>query len=202
MNSRLANKISKKGENLSVEEVDQASLISNDKGLNIKVFHLQNEVATLKDMLSKLIGRDQISDVLVNKITISPSDDFIGTNWHPFELSEAGIELRWTGPGALATIKLPLLRNEKLKGSFSIFNQKNGHNSIDKIRIFVDGDEVIPLSKDLEVIEFIIPAQKYVFSYTEIGILTDGTYQVKNTEGNVIDSRWLGCAFKELSISK
>jgi len=201
MVTRLASTTLKKSKNLAVQGAEEAKVISNDEGLNVKLLHLQSEVETLKEMLSNLVGKDQINDVLVDEITISPGDNFIGTNWHNVEISNEGKELRWTGPGALATFKLPLSRRKIQKAVFTIYEQINGHNNIEKIRIFVDGDEITPLFKDLGRIEFIIPNKKYVFSFTEIGILTNGTHQNKDTEGKILDSRWLGCAFKELTIS-
>jgi len=167
--------------------------------LNTRVAELQTEVKELKRILAKLRGSEQIPDVLVNHLIITPNDEFIGRNWYPPEVSDEGFDFRWTGPGALATIKLPLLRLERLKALLTFSATGNAANG--NIRIFVDGEEVSPLSSRDGKLKLVLPARKYISSFTEIGMLITSTQQPKDQVGQVIDGRWLGFVFKELSIS-
>ena len=167
--------------------------------LSSKVSELQAEVKELKRVLVKLRGSEQIPDVLVNNLVITPNDEFIGRNWYPPEVSDEGFDFRWTGPGALATIKLPLLRVERLKALLTFSATGNAANG--NIRIFVDAEEVSPLSSRDGKLKFVIPARKYISSFTEIGMLTVSTQQPKDESGQVLDGRWLGFVFTGLSIS-
>jgi hypothetical protein len=168
--------------------------------LNAKINELQTEIKEQQRILVKLRGPEQIPDVLVNNLVITPVDEFIGRNWYPPEVNDEGVDFRWTGPGALATIKLPLLRVERLKALLNFFAADNAAKG--NIRIFVDGDEISPLSSNDDQLKFIIPARKYISSFTEIGMLTTNTQQTKDESGQVIDSRWLGFVFTGLNISQ
>lgn len=167
--------------------------------LNTKIDELQAEVNEHKRVLAKLRGADQIPDVLVNNLVLTPLDEFIGRNWYPPEVSDEGRDFRWTGPGALATIKLPLLRIERLRAVLTFFPSCNAANG--EIRIFVDGDEISPFFSRDEELQFVIPARKHISSFTEIGMLSVTTQQTKDESGQVVDGRWLGFVFTGLSIS-
>lgn len=174
---------------------------SADSGLielQARVATLEAQVQHLSEQIKRMNGDDEVPDLLLTSIQISPDDDFIGRNWYPPETSPRGTEYRWSGPGSLATIKLPLQRQRRLKATLLVSGFEPSLEP--SLRIYVDGEEIKPLSFRDGRLKFIVPPKRWVSSYTELGFLTTATAQPKDDQGQPLDDRWLGFVFAGLEV--
>jgi len=132
---------------------------------------------------------------LVSACVVTADMPYRGYNWYPPE-SDGRHHWRWSGPGRLSTVLLPLNRKAPLRLEISQVNFHRSQAVRPELRGFVDGSEV-PVEANAGHTKFSLPIapsmeQKY---FTEVGFLTSDTATASEQ-----DPRWIGFSFASMVV--
>lgn len=125
-------------------------------------------------------------------LVLTAESAFEGQNWYWPETGGKST-WRWSGPGRLSTIMLPIARDQILRCALHVMDFAQGVD--DDLTVFVDGRPA-RVSRNGMRFEFDIEKSLIDRRATEIGFLTNAT-QKPSGDG---DSRWLGFCFKTLEV--
>lgn len=159
----------------------------------------RNQESLARDMLYireavrfRLAGSDVYDDdmpTFTRTFQLDLGADLRGLNWYRCEIG-GEMPFRWSGPGLLSTIYLPLERSTALSGRVQVGGFARGVPPT--LTVFVDGRNAALESVTESEVIFTIPPTARQRVMTEIGLLTATTKRPAEVDPSSSDERWLG----------
>jgi hypothetical protein len=176
-------------------------LVRSAEELEQRQFAIASDLSYLREIVGMRVETD-LQGILqspVQAYALDPAEDFLGLNWYAAEDRDASASAaRWSGPGRLSTIHLPVARKVAMVCRLKIGMFAPGVDP--SLGVFVDGRFVTTLRESNCVAEFQISPTTVLKPATEIGLLTDSTKRPFDITPTVKDDRWLGFEFYGLEV--
>ena len=177
--------------------------MTSPTAIELALQQILDSLSSMDDRLLYLIKKFEVQGValldpagtesLRESVSLSADAPILGLNWYrPEKLADR--VWRWSGPGNLSTIYVPVRREISCTLELGPIRYHKGVQGI--IRLFVDGNACPFDIKEDSFLRAIIPPKQRGGVVTELSFLTDTTMLAGDD-----DSRWIGFSFERLSMA-